>query len=82
MIAPRDLKDPACIRKSALLNVLDPGPIHSHRNLVFSLACHRAGVTPDALAVINYKAVFHPTESSNPSTSIIRGLPMGAVISQ
>jgi hypothetical protein len=24
MIAPRDLKDPACIRKNALLNVLDP----------------------------------------------------------
>jgi len=63
MIAPGDLKDPACVRKNTLLNVLDPGPVHSDRNVVLSLARHRAGMTPDALAVINYEAVFHPTQS-------------------
>jgi len=60
MVAARDLKYAARVGENAFLNVLYPGPVHAHRHLVFGLARHRAGVTSDALAVIDYEAVFHP----------------------
>jgi hypothetical protein len=82
VVAARDLKHAPSVRKNALLNVLDPGPVYSHRDLVLGLARHRAGVTPNALAVINYKAVFHPPGSSTPKTLIIRGLPIWRYISE
>ena len=72
MIAARHLKYAARVGKSTLLDVLDPGPIHAHRHLVLCLACHRAGVTSDALAVIDYEAVFHP-RGLDPKQSIILG---------
>jgi len=62
MVAARDLKYAARVRVKALLDVLDPGSIHSDRHLVLGLARHRAGVTTNALAVIDYKAVFHRLE--------------------
>ena len=64
MIAARDLKYAARVREDALLDVLDPGPVHAHRHLVLGFARHRAGVASDALAVIDYEAVFHPPEVS------------------
>src|SRR5260370_13374350 len=60
MVAARDLKYAARVGENALLDVLDPGPVHAHRHLVLRFTRHRAGVTSDALAVIDYEAVFHP----------------------
>jgi hypothetical protein len=62
MIATRDLKYATRVGEDALLDVLDPGPVHAHGYMVLGFACHRAGVTSDALAVIDYEAVFHPRE--------------------
>ncbi len=62
MIAARDLKYAARVGKQALLDVLDPGAIHAYGHLVLGFACHRAGVTADAFAIIDYEAVFHPWE--------------------
>ena len=72
MVAARDLKYAARVGENAFLNVLYPGPVHAHRHLVFGLARHRAGVTSDALAVIDYEAVFHP-RGLDPKQSIILG---------
>jgi hypothetical protein len=59
MVAARHLKHASRIRKDSLLNVLNPGSIDAYRHLVLSLASDGAGVASDALAVIDYKAVFH-----------------------
>ena len=64
MIAARDLKYSTRVGENPLLDVLDPSPVHAHRHLVFGFARHRAGVASDALAVIDYEAVFHPLEVS------------------
>ena len=63
MIATRDLKDAASIRKNAFLDVFHPGSIHADRNRILGLARHRAGVASDAFAVIDYEAVFHSLTS-------------------
>ena len=60
MIAASDLKYPARVGEHALFNVLHPGPVHPHRNLILGLARHRARVTSDAFAIVDYEAVFHP----------------------
>jgi hypothetical protein len=62
MITSRDLKYAARVGKNAFLDVFDPGPVHAYRHMVLGLARHRTGVTSDALAVIDYEAVFHPLE--------------------
>jgi hypothetical protein len=72
MIAARDLKYAARVGENAFLDVLDPGPVHTHRHLVLGFTRHRAGVTSDALAVIDYEAVFHP-RGLDPKQSIILG---------
>ncbi len=72
MVAACDLKHAARVGEYALLNVLYPGPVHADRHLVFSLARHRAGVAPDALAVIDDESVFHPRKI-DPEKSIILG---------
>jgi hypothetical protein len=64
MVAAGDLKYAARIGEHALLHVLYPSPVHAHRHLVLGFARHRAGVTTDALAVIDYEAVFHPLDIS------------------
>ena len=64
MVAARDLKYAARVGVDAFLDILHPGTVHAHRHLVLGFARHRAGVTPDALAVIDYEAVFHPREFS------------------
>jgi hypothetical protein len=66
MIAARDLKYAAGVGENAFLHVLDPGAVHADRHLVLGFARHRAGVASDALAVIDYEAVFHRREFWNP----------------
>lgn len=66
MIAAGDLKHPARIRKFALLDVLDPSAVHAQGHLVLSFTGDRAGVTPDALAVINDESVFHQDSCREP----------------
>ena len=73
MIAACDLKHAARVGENAFLDVLDPGPVHAHRHLVLGFARHRARMTSDALAIIDYEAVFHP-RSLDPKQLIIRGL--------
>jgi hypothetical protein len=72
MVAARDLKYAARVGENAFLDVLDPGPVHAHRHLVLGFTRHRAGVTSDALAVIDYEAVFHP-RGLDPEQLIILG---------
>jgi hypothetical protein len=64
MVAARDLKYAARVGKNAFLDVLDPGPVHAHGYMVLGFARHRASVTSDALAVIDYEAVLHPLQVS------------------
>ena len=59
MIAARDLKNPASVGKFAFLNVLDPGAVHTEWDEVLGFACDRAGVTANALAIIDDESVFH-----------------------
>lgn len=73
MITARDLKYAARIREHAFLHVFDPGPVDAYRHLVFGLARHGAGVTTDALAIVDYEPVFHPLKVSTPRQSIILG---------
>ena len=62
MVATRDLKYAAGVGEHAFFHVLDPSPVHAYRHLVLGFARHGAGVTSDALAVIDYEAVFHALE--------------------
>src|SRR5262249_41541806 len=55
VIAAHDRKQSAIVRKGAFLDVLHPGPIHADRHLVFALAGNSAGMTPDALAVVDHE---------------------------
>lgn len=59
MVAALDGKQPPGIREFTFLDVLDPGSIHTDREVVFLFARHRAGVTTDALTVVNDESVFH-----------------------
>ena len=58
MIAARDLKATAHIGVRARLNIFDPRAVHTKRHLILRLARSRTGVTADALALINEKAVI------------------------
>ena len=59
MIAAGHLEHPAGVGKSALLNIFDPGAVHGERDVVFRLARDCAGVTPDALAIVDDEPVSH-----------------------
>jgi hypothetical protein len=59
MIAARDLKHTPSIRVKAFFDVLHPGSVYADGYLIFSFACDCAGVASDALAIIDYEAVFH-----------------------
>ena len=60
MIAACDLKYAARVGVNALLDVLHPGPVHADGHMIFGLAGYRAGMTANALAIIDDKAVVHP----------------------
>jgi hypothetical protein len=59
MIATRDLKNTPRIREDAPLDVFHPGSVDAHGNFIFGFARNCAGVASDALAIIDYEAVFH-----------------------
>ena len=59
MIATRDLENPARIGELSFFDVLHPGAVDSHRNMIFRLAGYSAGVTTDALPIVDDKSVFH-----------------------
>ena len=56
------------VREHALLDVLHPRAVHPQRDLVLLLAGHRAGVTADALALIDDEAVSHVSGSPRRAT--------------
>src|SRR5262249_53455931 len=64
VVAAQHREVPARARKRALLDVLHPGAEGAQRYLVLLLARHRAGVAPDALAVIDHESVAHAWASS------------------
>ena len=74
MITARDLKYTARVWENAFLDIFHPGPVHTHRDLVLGFARHGAGVASDALAVIDYKAVFHSWEVSTRNSQSYLGL--------
>ncbi len=59
MVTAGDLKAPAHIRVQALFNILNPCPIDPNRDIIFTLARRRAGVTADAPIVTNQEAIVH-----------------------
>jgi len=73
MIAAGDLKDAPGVGKGPLLYVFHPSAIHGERNVVLRFAGHRAGVTPDALAVVDDESVSHP-ELSGRASELTHGL--------
>ena len=58
VIAARNLKAAAHIRVRTRLNIFDPSAVHAKRYLVLRLARSRTGMTSDALALVNEKAVI------------------------
>ena len=61
MIATQNSKVPFNIRKRPNFGVFNPGSKVANRNIVLRLAGNSAGVTPNALIMINYKTVLHAT---------------------
>ena len=59
MVASRDLKDTAGIGIGTLLHILDPGAVYGEGHVVFRLAGHGAGVTADALTIVDDESVSH-----------------------
>ena len=59
MVAARHLEHAARVGKHPLLYILHPRPVDGEWNVVLGLAGYRAGVTTDALAVVNDKSVSH-----------------------
>jgi len=60
VVAPEDAKVTFSIGKLAFLDVFDPGPIDSNRDIVLFLAGYRAGMTANATVLIDNKTVAHP----------------------
>ena len=59
MIAPMYTELPCSLRKRALFDVLDMGPIYSYGDVMLGLACHRTGMATNARLVVYYKSVVH-----------------------
>src|SRR5208337_306084 len=59
------LEDTPRVRELPLLHILDPRPVDAQRNLVLDFACHRAGMTADALAAVDDDSVSHAVASPN-----------------
>ena len=59
MIAPMYTELPCRLRKCALFDVLDMGPIYSYWDVMLGLACHRTGMATNARLVVYYKSVVH-----------------------
>ena len=59
VIAPKHGKVAPGFWINPFFDVLHPSPVHSDGNIVFFLACHRAGMTTDATVLIDDKSVAH-----------------------
>jgi hypothetical protein len=60
VIAARNLKNATSIGVGSLLDVLHPGAVYGEGNVVFRFTGDSAGVTADALTVIDDESVSHP----------------------
>jgi len=60
MIAARDLKNAAGVGEGSLLDVLHPSTVYGEGNVVLGFAGDSAGMTADALTVIDDESVSHP----------------------
>lgn len=60
VIATGDLKNAAGVREGSLLDIFHPSAVDAQWDMVFGLARDSAGVTADALAVIDDESVSHP----------------------
>ena len=58
MIATIDEKITARVGKLAFFDVLDPRSVNAYWNVVFGFARYGAGMTADALALVDDKSVF------------------------
>ena len=56
MITAHDGKHPARIRELPLFYILDPGPINPDGDIMLCFTSNRAGVTADAVAIVNYES--------------------------
>src|SRR5260370_361757 len=63
VVAAHDAEVAPGVREHPLLDVLHPRAVHPERDLVLLLAGHRAGVTADALALVDDEAVSHVSGS-------------------
>ena len=63
MVTTVDEKIAARVGKFAFFDVLNPGAIDADRNVVFCFACHCAGVTANALALVDYESILRHTYS-------------------
>lgn len=59
MVASRDLKMPAYIRKRARLYTFYPGPVDAQWNLILAFTSRRARMAADASVIPNEKPVIH-----------------------
>jgi hypothetical protein len=59
VVAAKDGEVAARIRVTALLDILDPGAIHSKGDIVFFFAGDRASMTADAAVLIDEKSLAH-----------------------
>ena len=53
MITAHDGKHPARIRELPLFYILDPGPINPDGDIMLCFTSNRAGVTADAVAIVD-----------------------------
>lgn len=63
MITARYLKAPTHVGIRARLDILDPGAVYAEWHLILRLARRRAGVTADALALVDQKSVIRHKNS-------------------
>jgi hypothetical protein len=59
VITALDEEMAAAVGKLALLDILDPGPKDAQWHLVLGFTGNRAGMAPDARALIDEKAIIH-----------------------
>ena len=59
MVASHHREEPLRVRPATLLDVLDPGAIHSERHIMLGLARHGAGVAANALVLVDDESVLH-----------------------
>lgn len=59
VVAAQHAEVPACVRECPALDILDPGAEDTKRDFIFRFTGRCAGVTADALPLIDYEPVAH-----------------------